>query len=194
METGIFDEKRERNNTVLLIIIAVATLLVAMVGATFAYFTATITKSGDTNSVKVQTATIGISYNHGTEVNVTGLMPGGTIADKTVTVTNTSGYPAVYSLRWVAGVTNTFTRQNELTYSVTCTGGTGTKNLTSTQLPATNASATTPIISTVNIANGETHTCVFAFNYANPDENQDADQGKSFTGNFEIVADPITTP
>ncbi len=48
----------ERKNTVLLTVIAVATLLVAVVGATFAYFTATTT--GGTNSgdgANVQTAT-----------------------------------------------------------------------------------------------------------------------------------------
>ena len=33
----------ERKNTILLTVIAIATLLVAVVGATFAYFTATIT-------------------------------------------------------------------------------------------------------------------------------------------------------
>ena len=40
----------ERKNTVLLTVIAVATLLVAVVGATFAYFTATTNASGDTNN------------------------------------------------------------------------------------------------------------------------------------------------
>ena len=37
------ESKMEKKNMVLLTVIAVATLLVAVVGATFAYFTATIT-------------------------------------------------------------------------------------------------------------------------------------------------------
>ena len=40
----------ERKNTILLTVIAVATLLVAVVGATFAYFTATITDNRDTDN------------------------------------------------------------------------------------------------------------------------------------------------
>ena len=52
----------ERKNMVLLTVIAVATLLVAVVGATFAYFTATVTdeRSGDENNgtTKLEAATI----------------------------------------------------------------------------------------------------------------------------------------
>lgn len=46
----------EKKNTILLTVIAVATLLVAVVGATFAYFTATTTGTG-TGTAKTQTAT-----------------------------------------------------------------------------------------------------------------------------------------
>lgn len=52
----------EKKNTVLLTVIAVATLLVAVVGATFAYFTAANSTSGDAaGDVKVNTATEGAS-------------------------------------------------------------------------------------------------------------------------------------
>lgn len=45
----------ERKNTILLTVIAIATLLVAVVGATFAYFTATITDNRDGDANKGQT-------------------------------------------------------------------------------------------------------------------------------------------
>ena len=62
----------EKKNTILLTVIAVATLLVAVVGATFAYFTATTGTSGDGSStgalqsaqvasVELQTASTGAS-------------------------------------------------------------------------------------------------------------------------------------
>lgn len=47
----------ERKNTMLLTIIAVATLLVAVVGATFAYFTATAEISGETGATVTGSAT-----------------------------------------------------------------------------------------------------------------------------------------
>lgn len=48
----------EKKNTVLLTVIAVATLLVAVVGATFAYFTATSTSTGTSGKVDVTTADV----------------------------------------------------------------------------------------------------------------------------------------
>ena len=46
----------EKKNMVLLTVIAVATLLVAVVGATFAYFTATSTTSGNETTTSATTA------------------------------------------------------------------------------------------------------------------------------------------
>ena len=52
----------EKKNTMLLTVIAVATLLVAVVGATFAYFSITATGTGETSATisaqKIGTATI----------------------------------------------------------------------------------------------------------------------------------------
>jgi len=193
METEILNERKERNNTVLLVIIATATLLVAMVGATFAFFSATVTKTGDTNSVKIQTATIGITYNHGNAVDVTDLMPGGPIDSKTVTIENTStNYEARYTLKWADGVVNEFTRQEYLTYLVTCIGD-GAPTHTRTQLPSTGS--TVDILSNITLPANATHTCIFSFQYDYlEDGDQNADQNKTFTGNFEIVADHLPAP
>ena len=49
----------EKKNTVLLTVIAVATLLVAVVGATFAYFTATTTPNGNGGNTTATTTTVG---------------------------------------------------------------------------------------------------------------------------------------
>ena len=50
----------EKKNTILLTVIAVATLLVAVVGATFAYFTATSNVTGEAHSTgEIDTATVG---------------------------------------------------------------------------------------------------------------------------------------
>lgn len=49
----------EKKNTILLTVIAVATLLVAVVGATFAYFTASVTTTNDANkTTTVKTSTL----------------------------------------------------------------------------------------------------------------------------------------
>lgn len=55
----------EKKNTILLTVIAVATLLVAVVGATFAYFTASVTNdNSETNKANVTTTKLaGLNFN-----------------------------------------------------------------------------------------------------------------------------------
>ncbi len=55
------ENKNNKRNTILLTIIGIATLLVAIVGATFAYFTATVTGNSEADNVKVTTDTYGLN-------------------------------------------------------------------------------------------------------------------------------------
>ena len=55
------EENKNKSNTLLLTVIAVATLLVAVIGATFAYFTANI-DSTQTSTIEVTGAKLTISY------------------------------------------------------------------------------------------------------------------------------------
>ena len=83
--------ENNKQNSVLLIIIAVATLLVAVVGATFAYFTAS-NPSGSTAEVKTTSGKMEITFADGTDaieaVKQTGFEPSNTVlVDKTFTIT-----------------------------------------------------------------------------------------------------------
>lgn len=83
--------ENNKQNSVLLIIIAVATLLVAVVGATFAYFTAN-NPEGSTAEVKTTSGKMEITFADGTDAitaaKQTGFEPSNTIlVDKTFTIT-----------------------------------------------------------------------------------------------------------
>ena len=76
----------EKKNVIFLSVIAVATLLTAVIGTTFAYFTATINSNG-TGAVNVTTKTIaGASMALGDTITVTDALPGFKKV-KTMTVT-----------------------------------------------------------------------------------------------------------
>ena len=76
-------------NTVLLTVIGIATLLVALVGATFAYFTATV-NNDQAQSVTVTTATpVGLEY-VGSDLKLENTIPGNS-SESTFTVTNPEG-------------------------------------------------------------------------------------------------------
>ena len=64
-----------KNNTVLLTIIGIATLLIAVVGATFAYFSATLTGTNNEKEYTVRSATVGTEFNGGVDITATGIYP-----------------------------------------------------------------------------------------------------------------------
>ena len=59
------NENNNKNNTLLLTVIAVATLLVAVIGATFAYFTANISGTESASTLVVNAATLRIAFAEG---------------------------------------------------------------------------------------------------------------------------------
>ena len=83
----------EKGNTALLTVIGVATLLVALVGATFAYFTATLSNES-AQSISVTTATpVGLEY-EGSSLLLPNAMPGdsaGLDEDDEIMIINTEG-------------------------------------------------------------------------------------------------------
>lgn len=66
--------KENKGTTVLLTVIGIATLLVAVVGATFAYFSATVVETdpeNDNKDVVVEAATVGtITFTHGNTIDL----------------------------------------------------------------------------------------------------------------------------
>ena len=81
----------EKKNVVFLTVLAVATLLTAVVGTTFAYFTATITNDGTPEQVSVSAARLGASYSEGSSVlSDSNIYPGWT-KSKTITLTSAQG-------------------------------------------------------------------------------------------------------
>lgn len=85
--------ENNKQNTALLIVIAVATLLVAVVGATFAYFTANSSNTS-TSTVSTTSGQMTIAYGDGTNsvtISTLNVQPSDTIlVNKTFTLTGTN--------------------------------------------------------------------------------------------------------
>ena len=105
----------DKKNTVLLTVIAVATLLVAVVGATFAYFSANVSEVNKTETT-LKAAELGITFTGTQEITGEGIQPGWT-ADKVFTVENTSDYDMTFDINFTK-VVNNFSRTGDLTYSM----------------------------------------------------------------------------
>ena len=135
----------DKKNTVFLSVIAVATLLTAVVGTTFAYFTATVKQDGEVNNAVVKTATLGLGYSQETSLAINDWVPGDK-AELKFNVTNESENPTNFTLVWGANVQNTIATaadHADVTYKIEqCTDATyATCNTTihaSSELPAAN--------------------------------------------------------
>ena len=196
----------KKGNTVLLTVIAVATLLVAVVGATFAYFTATVAGNDAASSVIVSTAKIGqITYTNGNTITLDNAYPGAKSNEITFTVksSNDSTVDINYTLKW-AFVENTFDDEITDADGHTTTGnpadleyyllGTTSKSGTVVALANNNHRAVAPTADVV-IGNGvlkpagDTHEYTMYVVFKETGNNQNVNQGRAFTGKVVVLTD-----
>ena len=186
-------------NTVLLTVIGVATLLVALVGATFAYFTATV--NNDTaQSISVTTATpVGLIYT-GTNLELLNAIPGKS-AEATFTVQNPadSTTDQTYDLDLIVD-TNTFNTTEGAEQLLIVITGEGTVNEVTVAsasydvtdgTTAAKAGTSLDVVTTQRIAVGETQTYRLDLDFAELNKPQDSNQGKSFNAHIEI-SNPVS--
>lgn len=115
----------EKKNMVFLSVIAVATLLTAVVGTTFSFFTATATPEDqkDYKDTTINTATLGVVYAQDSAINLANAVPGAT-ANYTLSVHNTSSVAIDFNLVW-KNVTNTIAAVDaagDVTYKIESCG------------------------------------------------------------------------
>ncbi|MBR1416810.1 MAG: hypothetical protein IJ572_03230 [Bacilli bacterium] len=101
----------EKKNVVFLTVLAIATLLTAIVGTTFAFFTASVSTPNTVYSTEITTANnLGITYEDGANVTTGTAITPGWFATKTVSVTNNSSTNSIdYQIAWTS-VANNFAK------------------------------------------------------------------------------------
>ena len=189
------NDKVVRGNSMLVIGIAVGTLLLAIVGATYAFFTVAVSGNNTATSVITKTAKLGIVFNDGAEITLNNIMPDdirltppSTDGTRIFTVFNDSTLTMRYNILWT-DVANTFDAGiSDLKYTVSgisddeTTPGVPGQLLTPTMVP--NANGT--MIAAIDILPGETHTYTLQLQFPDTSSNQDAQQGKGFAGKIQI--------
>lgn len=186
----------EKKNVVFLTVLAIATLLTAVVGTTFAYFTATVTGNDTAKATTVTTATVGVTYTDGSTITESNILPGWT-STKTITVKNDSSVAVKYSINW-ASVTNGFVDSTATPTTGTHAGATEffytyTKNRGAASTATAMPTADGVFVDKVDLASGATDTYVFTFNFANLGIAQNDNQGKTFTATFNTTVENIQT-
>ena len=193
----------EKKNVVFLTVLAVATLLTAIVGTTFAWFSVSITNTSNVpTQTNIQTATLSLEYDDGSAVVTANKIVPGWSQTKTITVENKSNIAVQYRIDWT-GVSNNFVAETDTTNgnasvnnfvyainaSTTDTSDTGFHNSYSTSTDvAMPTTSTATLVENVAIAAGKKHTYVITMKYNYGNYSQDVNQGKTFNGTFQLSA------
>ena len=193
----------EKKNVVFLTVLAVATLLTAIVGTTFAWFSVSITNTANVpTETNIQSATLALEYDDGSAVVTANKIVPGWSGSKTITVHNTGNVPVQYRIDWT-GVSNNFVAETDTTnnnasvnnfvYAINAstddTSDTGFHNSYSTSTDvAMPTTSTATLVESVDIAAGKKHTYVITMKYKYGNYSQDINQGKTFNGTFQLSA------
>ena len=173
-------EKQEKIPNIIAIIGAIVLLVLAVVGLSYAFFSAFI-KNGETDpSIEGTGANLSLVYTDGKSViTSSNIMPGWS-ATKTFTVTNNGEADTYYKLN-ISNITNEFV-DGGLTFSIASADG-------GTSVAEQAVGTTTRTISpSITIAEGATHTYTVTAKYINLNTDQTPDLGKSFSYTIGIEA------
>lgn len=199
------DKEKGDGNTILLTVIGVATLLVALVGATFAYFSTQVNNESN-QSMSISTAApVGLQY-LGQKFELTNIIPGTTNTEDqgrfTVTNPSTSTVDQQYDLELVIdeNTLNNTDGDGQLLLSITnTTAGTVKKIGDATNVKEITNGLEWDLTDGANVPNkyqfvddkrigiGQTDTYQMTLNFVNLDKPQDNNQGKSFRAHIDLT-------
>ena len=169
-------------------IIALFALLIIVIGASYAFFTAGIS-SEDSTTIKADAGTMKINYDGGANITLSGIYPREEAwATKVITVTgnNTTDAKMYYKLTLVVD-SNTFLASDPLQYELTSTN-TSTNGVTIPSITKTNITSTTIELGKAyfNKSNNARHTYQLKIYYPRTNNDQNANQGKEFSAHVSI--------
>ena len=178
-----------KGQAIFLSIVGIATLLVAIVGATFAWFSITVTGNENPTDIIINSGTLGqVSFNDGTTIDIKKLMPG-TFTTKTFTVSQTDptatgriSYNIVLNVK-----ENTLTpvAMEAFVHSLTSSGNSNGGTLAT--LDESEVPVNSYVIGSGVIEGYESHQYEYTIGLKNLNVNQNAAQGKTFSGYLSVV-------
>ena len=177
-----------KSQSIFLSIIGIATLLVAIIGATFAWFSITVTGNDNPSDIVINSGTLGqVSFVDGTNIDIQNLMPG-SFTNKTFTISQTDP-SATGKIKYnivlnVKANTLSPNANGQFVHSLTSSGNTNGGTLATLQ--STEVPVQSMIIGSGVIEGYEVHTYEYTIGLNNVDRDQNAAQGKEFSGYLSV--------
>ena len=174
-----------KKQKIIVSITGITIVLLALIGLTYAYFLTRIQGNTNEKSISVTTANLRLIYGDGSDgvIGGTNIMPSDTVYSKTFTVKNEGDAISEYGV-FLINVTNTFTRKDDIKYTLSCTtdGEIACNEVTS---ETTFPSGLSRLV-TNKIEPGKTHTYTLKFTYKDSGTDQSIDMNKELSAKIQI--------
>ena len=176
-------------NYKILLSVFLGVFLIAGIGFSFAYYTASISTTGSKDTT-ITTGNIAMTLNLGETIKINSLWEPGESLTKTFSVTNTGSIDAYYTI-YFSKLTNTFVTKSDLVYTITSSDG-GYNTSSEVVVPSTESA----IINNYKIEAGKTHNYTLTITFKETGINQNDNQGKEFNATLtinEVQEDTVST-
>ncbi len=184
--------ENNRGQSIFLSVVGIATLLVAIVGATFAYFSISVSGNETAQSVQVTTAKLGgVTFDAtGAGVNITNVYPGWTVTKQFTVTSDADATDASidYIVNLVVatpGSGETLLQGSDFVYTLSATTATGTSTATGTetQMPSTGTNQ----LCTGHLSGAsDLHTYTLTITFKETGSDQNTQQGKVYNAVVQI--------
>ena len=187
----------DKGQSIFLSIIGIATLLVAIIGATFAWFSINVSGNENPANIGLTSPNLGqVNFNDGVTIDIKELVPGST-STKTFTIGQTdpaaTGQIKYNIVLNVESNTLTPNADGQFVYSLSGTGNTNGGTLAKVESKEVPTEST--IIGSGVIEGYEVHTYEYTIGLNYIDADQNAAQGKEFSGYLSVqIADESKYP
>lgn len=179
------EEERKKKKTVLLIL-CILTIIVALVGATFAYFSAGIDNSNNESITVGATTLEGVTYQASKTITLYDAMPGDHDETK-FTITNPNSSAKVrYSLKFIADVNN-FSKEDGLGQLLITVSGAGLEQPVVLDFTDSENIKDGIIVSNVELNALESDDYNLRLDFVELGTSQNSNIKKTFAGHIEIV-------
>ena len=181
-----------KGQTIFLSVIGIATLLVAIVGATFAWFSISVSGNANASSIVVTTAKLGsVEYTDGAAITLTNIKPSEEATTKTFTVANTDS-AATETIEYKIGLvidTNTLTGVADGAFTHELSGVSDKESGAGTLVTVAKEAVPTAskILGNGSLVGYEKHTYTYKILFAETNKDQNAAQGAKFGAKINVA-------
>ncbi|MEG2618707.1 MAG: InlB B-repeat-containing protein [Bacilli bacterium] len=170
----------DKKITTVLGVSCIFSLLLAIIGASTAFFTSNIIGNNNASSMLVTAGSLSIDYSDGEEINIKNALPGDSDS-KVFRVTNNGTAAVHYNIRW-DNVRNNFNTKSDVVYSIKNTNG----RIITNEIIAPEFNEYVPLATDIVINPNEIHEYMFKITFKETFSNQNDNQGKVFSGRLQI--------